>query len=45
MYQVHTISLPVAAQVVIDDDMSQLVFVSFFGHRENLTSSPGAMIT
>lgn len=43
MYEVHTISLPVAAQVVIDDDMSKLVFGSFFG-PENLTSSPGAMI-
>ena len=31
MYQVHTNSLPVAAQVVIDDDMSKLVFGSFFG--------------
>lgn len=43
MYEVHTISLPVAAQVVIDDDMSKLVFGSFFG-PENLTSSPGAMM-
>jgi len=43
MYQVHTISLPVAAQVVIDDDMPKLVFGSLA--RENLTSSPGAMIT
>jgi len=31
MYQVHTISLPVAAHVAIDDDMSKLVFGSFFG--------------
>jgi hypothetical protein len=43
MYQVHTISLPLAAQVVIDGDMSKLVFGSFFA-PENLTSSPGAMI-
>jgi len=42
MYQVHTISLPVAAQEVIDDDMSELVFVFFIGPK-NLTSSPGAV--
>jgi hypothetical protein len=42
MYQVHTISLPVAAQVVIDDDMLELVFGSFFG-PENLTSSLAAV--
>jgi len=39
MYQVHTISLPVAAQVVIDDDMSKLVFGFLFGPKslEHLT--------
>jgi hypothetical protein len=40
MYQVHTISLPAgadaapAAQVVIDDDKSKLVFGSFFGPKK-----------